>query len=73
MEDDLKAIVVGIAEDIPIKLQRLLLVAAEEVHLDGFHTDALHPCHIALAANRIVHHVARALRRIVCRAVAVIP
>ena len=73
MEDDLKSIVIGIAEDILVELNRLLLVATEEINLYCLHTYLLHPRHVTLTGNRIAHNIARTLRCIVRRSIAVIP
>ena len=73
MEDDLQAIVVGIAEDVLIELHRLLLVTSEEIHLDAAYADLLHPSHVALAGDGVVHHLARSLRRIILEAIRIVP
>ena len=73
MEDHHQAEVVGIGQDILVELHRLLLVRAEEVHLDAPDTDALHPLHLPPAGNAPVHDVPRPLRRIVPVAVGVVP
>ena len=73
MEDHHQAEVVGIGQDVLVELHRLLLVGAEEVHLDAPDADALHPLHLPPAGNAPVHDVPRPLRRIVPVAVGVVP
>ena len=73
MEDNLYAIIVGIAEDVFIVLHGLLLVTTEEVHLDALHADALHPSHLLLASHDVVHTVAWSLWGIIGYAIGVVP
>ena len=73
MEDYLQAIIVGIAEDILIELHRLLLVATEEIHLDACHANLLHPSHLLLAGDGIVHNLTRSLRSIILETVGIVP
>ena len=71
MEDDLQTMAVTVGENVLIEFHHLLLVAAEEVHLDTGHTDLLHPCHLTLTGNRGAHAVVGSLRGIVPGAVGV--
>ena len=73
VEDHLDAEVIGVGQDILIQLHHLLLVAAEEVHLDAQDAVLLHPCHLLPSRSRLIHLAARSLRGIVPRAVRVIP
>ena len=73
MENHNQAEVVGIGQDVLVELHRLLLVGAEEVHLDAPDADALHPLHLPPAGNAPVHDVPRPLRRIVPVAVGIVP
>ena len=73
MEDDLQAITVGIAQDVLIELHRLLLVASEEVNLDAYDTDTLHPAHLFLAGNTRTHTLTRSLWGIVFITVGTVP
>ena len=73
MEDNLNAEIVGITEDVFVVLHGLLLVATEEVHLDSFYADALHPSHLLLASHDVVHTVAWSLWGIIGYAIGVIP
>ena len=73
MEDNLQAIIVGIAEDILVKLHRLLLVATEEIHLDAYYTNLLHPSHLLLAGDGIVHDLTRSLGSIILETVGIVP
>ena len=73
MEDHLQAIIVGIAEDILIELHRLLLVATEEIHLDTYHANLLHPRHLLLAGDGIVHNLTRSLRSIILETIRIVP
>ena len=73
VENALDAVVVGIAEDIFIESHRLLLVATEEVDLDSFNPDTLHPRHVLLAFDGVIHHASRSLWSIILGAVAVVP
>ena len=65
VEDNHQPVVVGIAQDGLIKAHRLLLVAAEEVHLDAPHALLLQPTHLTFTGNRVVHDVYRALLDVV--------
>ena len=73
MEDHLDTEVVGVGKDIFVELHHLLLVPAEEVHLDAQDAVLLHPRHLLPAWTALVHLVLRTLRGIVPRAVRVIP
>ena len=73
MEDALYAVAVGIEEYVLIQFHGFLLVAAEEVYLDAPDADALQPCHLAVAGYAGAQTVARCLRRVVLKAVAVVP
>ena len=73
VEDHLDAEVIGVGQDILIQLHHLLLVAAEEVHLDAQDAVLLHPCHLLPSRSRLIHLAARSLRGIVPRAVRIIP
>ena len=73
VEHYLQSVAVGIAEDVLIEAHRLLFVAAKEVYLDALDSYRLQPCHLPFTCDGGVHAVARALRRIVGEAVAVIP
>ena len=73
MEDYLYAVVVGVAQDVLIELHCLLLVSAEEIHLDTLHADALHPGHCFLALYGVAHDTARTLGSVIRMAVGVIP
>ena len=73
VEDDGEVVVFGVAEDVLVELHRLLFVTAEEVYLDAGDSDALHPCHLMLAGDGVVHDAAWSLRCIVPIAIAVVP
>ena len=73
MEDHLQTVTVAVGEDVLIEFHHLLLVTAEEVHLDTGHADLLHPCHLTLTGDRSAHAVVRSLRGIVPGAVGVVP
>ena len=60
-----QTIVVGIAKNIFIKLNHWLLVATKEVNLDTTNTYLLHPFHVFLAGNSIVHDATRPLRSMI--------
>ena len=65
MEDGKQAIIVSITENSLVKPHCLLFVTTEEVDLDTFYADLLHPAHIPFAGNRIAHHIDRTLHYIV--------
>ena len=73
VEDDGEMVVFGVAEDVLVELHRLLFVTAEEVDLDAGDADALHPCHLVLAGDRVVHDTTWRLWSVVPVAVAVVP
>ena len=73
MEHYLQTIAVGIAEDVLIEGHRLLFVTSEEVDLDAFDANGLHPFHLPFAGYGCVHAVARSLGGIVPVTVAIIP
>ena len=73
MEDNLNAIIIGIAEDVFILLHGMLLVTTEEIHLDTLDADALHPSHLLLSSNDVIHDATRSLRCIVCHTIGIIP
>jgi len=73
VEDTEQSVIVGIAQDILIALQHVLLVATEKVDLDAANTDALHPLHLGLTVCRIAHQATRTLRRVVPISVGVVP
>ena len=73
MEDNLNAIIVGIAEDVFILLHGMLLVATEEIYLDTLDADALHPGHLLLSCHDVIHNATRSLRCIVGHTIRVIP
>ena len=73
VEDHLQAVIVGIAQDILVEFHRFLLVASEEIHLDTYHAYLLHPRHLLLAGDSIVHNLARSLRSIILETVGVVP
>ena len=51
MEDYHQAVFVGISQNIFIQAHHLLLVTAEEVHLQALHAALLQPFHLFLASN----------------------
>ena len=57
VEDNHQTVVVGIAQNLLVQTQGLLLVTAEEVYLDTLHTQALQPAHLLLAGNGVIHPV----------------
>ena len=73
MEDNLNAIIVGIAEDVFILLHGMLLVATEEIYLDALDADTLHPGQLLLAGHDVIHDATRTLRCIVCHTIGIIP
>ena len=73
MKDNLQAIAVGIKKDVLIKAYGLLLVASEEVYLDSLHANLFQPRHLSVAADAVVHAVARSLRSVVPGSVGVVP
>ena len=73
MEDNLNAIIVGIAEDVFILLHGMLLVATEEIYLDTLDADTLHPGHLLLAGHDVIHDATRSLRCIVGHTIGIIP
>ena len=73
MEDNLNAIIIGIAEDVFILLHGMLLVATEEIYLDALDADTLHPGHLLLAGHDVIHDATRSLRCIVCHTIGIIP
>ena len=73
MEDYHQAVFVGISQNIFIQAHHLLLVTAEEVHLQALHTALLQPFHLFLAGYRIAHTLLGILRCIVPVTVGIIP
>ena len=73
VENHHQPVVVRVAEYGFVERHRLLLVAAEEVHLDALHAYALEPAHLLLAGNGAAHYVGRALGDVVPPAAGGIP
>ncbi len=73
VEDDHQPVVVGIGEYLLVETHGLLLVAAEEVHLDALHADTLHPAHGLLAQDGVTHHVDGTLLDVVPPAAGAVP
>ena len=57
MEDNHQTVVVGIAQNLFVQTQGLLLVTTEKVYLDTLHAPALQPAHLLLAGNGVIHPV----------------
>ena len=57
VEDNHQTVVVGIAQNLLVQTQGLLLVTAEEVYFDTLHTQTLQPAHLLLAGNGVIHPV----------------
>ena len=55
MENDRNAVIVGVRQNLLVKLHGLLLVAGEEVHLNAFHAVVAQPFHLGLTGDGIVH------------------
>ena len=55
VEDNHQTVVVGIAQNLLVQTQGLLLVTAEEVYFDTLHTQTLQPAHLLLAGNGVIH------------------
>ena len=68
-----QTVIVGIRQDVFVKLHGLLLVAPEKVYLDAPDTGFLHPFHFTVAGYRVVHATARPLRRVVPITVGIVP
>ena len=64
MENDHKAVVVGIGKNIFVQLHGLLLVAAEEIDFDTLDTIVFQPFHFFLASNGVRHDILRVTVRI---------
>ena len=73
MEDYLQTIIVGIAQDIFIEFHRLLFVTTEEVNFDSHYTYLLHPSHLLLAGDGIVHNLTWSLWSIILETIRIIP
>ena len=73
MEDNHQTVVVGIAQNLFVQTQGLLLVTAEKVDLDAFHSQALHPAHLFFADDGIIHFVDGALLDVVPIATGTVP
>ncbi len=58
-------IVGRIGEDLLIETHGLLLIAAEEIDLDAFDTDGLHPSHLLFADDGAIHAVDGSLNDVV--------
>ena len=65
--------VVGIAQNLFVQTQGLLLVTAEEVDLDAFHAQTLHPAHLFFADDGIIHFIDGALLDVVPIATGTVP
>ena len=73
MEDDHDTIIIGIGEDIFIKLHHRLFVATKEINLDTKNAIFLHPFHLLTALIGIVHNALGRLGRIVPTAITIVP
>ena len=68
-----QTVIVGISQDVFVKLHGLLLVAPDEVHLDTPDAGFLHPFHLPAADYHVVHAATRPLGRIVPITVGIVP
>ena len=73
VEDNHQTMVISIAQHIFVKTHRFLLIASPEINLDTLHAQLLHPAHLLLANDRIIHLVCRALSYVVPVATGTIP
>ena len=68
-----QTVIVGISQDVLVKLHGLLLVASDKVYLNTPDAGFLHPFHFTTTDYHVVHATTRPLRRVVPITVGIVP